>query len=75
MDIMPQSSMDTLFELAQKQPFGGGRVTLGFGFDYWFLPQEAVTGIFGALRNAGIKNFTGHYTKNATFGKCTPKMR
>lgn len=65
---MPKSSMDHLFELAAKQPFGDGRVTLGFGFDYYFLPKEAVTGIFGSLRAAGVKNFTSHYAKNATFG-------
>ncbi|KIW84032.1 hypothetical protein Z517_03278 [Fonsecaea pedrosoi CBS 271.37] len=69
MDIMPKSTMDHLFELAAKQPFGHGRVTLGFAFDYYFLPQQAVTGIFEALRNAGVKNFTSHYAKNATFGQ------
>ncbi|KAF5523930.1 5-methylthioadenosine/S-adenosylhomocysteine deaminase [Colletotrichum aenigma] len=67
-DIMPESSMAHIFELAQQQPFGNGRVHIGFGFDYWFLPKEAVVGIFSQLRGAGIKLFTSHYAKNPTFG-------
>ncbi|CAI0643771.1 unnamed protein product [Colletotrichum noveboracense] len=65
---MPESSMAHIFELAQQQPFGNGRVHIGFGFDYWFLPKEAVVGIFSQLRGAGIKLFTSHYAKNPTFG-------
>ena len=65
---MPQSSMNHIFELARKQPFGNGRVSIGFGFDYYFLPKEAVVGTFEALRQAGIKMITSHSTKNAVFG-------
>ncbi|UQC87892.1 uncharacterized protein CLUP02_13413 [Colletotrichum lupini] len=68
MDIMPDSSMAHIFELAKAQPYGNGRVQIGFGFDYWFLPKEAIVGIFNGLRHAGIKLFTSHYAKNPTFG-------
>ena len=67
--------MAHLFELARGQPYGNGRVNIGFGFDYWFLPKEAVTGIFSSLRGAGIKLFTSHYAKNATFGTCSASQR
>ncbi|KAH7142014.1 hypothetical protein EDB81DRAFT_691484 [Dactylonectria macrodidyma] len=68
-DIMPDSTMAHLFELARGQPYGNGRVHIGFGFDYWFLPQDAVVGIFSGLRRAGVKLFTSHYAKNPTFGQ------
>ncbi|KAK7425522.1 hypothetical protein QQZ08_007963 [Neonectria magnoliae] len=68
-DILPDSSMAHIFELAKAQPYGNGRVHIGFGFDYWFLPKEAVVGIFAGLRNAGIKLFTSHYAKNPTLGQ------
>lgn len=68
-DIMPESTMAHIFELAKSQPYGNGRVQIGFGFDYWFLPKEAVTGIFAGLRNAGVKLFTSHYAKNPALGK------
>lgn len=68
MDIMPDSSMAHIFELAKAQPYGNGRVQIGFGFDFWFLPKEAIVGIFNGLRHAGIKLFTSHYAKNPTFG-------
>lgn len=68
-DIMPESTMDHIFELAKSQPYGNGRVQIGFGFDYWFLPKEAVLGIFTGLRNAGVKLFTSHYAKNPALGE------
>lgn len=68
-DIMPESSMAHIFELAKSQPYGNGRVQIGFGFDYWFLPKEAVTGIFAGLRSAGVKLFTSHYAKNPALGQ------
>ncbi|KAM5343945.1 hypothetical protein ACJ41O_012482 [Fusarium nematophilum] len=68
-NIMPDSSMAHIFELARGQPYGNGRVHIGFGFDYWFLPRDAVVGIFSGLRSAGIKLFTSHYAKNPTFGQ------
>ncbi|KAK2595685.1 hypothetical protein N8I77_013710 [Diaporthe amygdali] len=67
-DIMPESTMAHIFELAKSQPYGNGRVQIGFGFDYWFMPKEAIIGIFSGLRNAGVKLFTSHYAKNPALG-------
>jgi hypothetical protein len=61
--------MAHIFGLARSQPYGNGRVQIGFGFDDWFLPKEAVVGIFSGLRQAGIKLFTSHYAKNPALGK------
>lgn len=66
---MPESITGHIFELAKSQPYGNGRVQIGFGFDYWFLPREAVVGIFAGLRNAGVKFFTSHYAKNPALGE------
>lgn len=63
--------MAHIFELARSQPYGNGRVQIGFGFDYWFMPKEAVLGIFSGLRSAGVKFFTSHYGKNPTLGEST----
>lgn len=68
-DILPKSSIGHIFQLAAQQPHGDGRVNIGFGFDYWFLPKEAVVTLFSSLRRAGVKLFTAHYANNATFGK------
>jgi hypothetical protein len=71
-DIMPESSMAHIFELAKSQPYGNGRVQIGFGFDYWFMPKEAVLGIFSGLRSAGVQFFTSHYAKNPALGEFIP---
>ncbi|KAH7116333.1 hypothetical protein EDB81DRAFT_916702 [Dactylonectria macrodidyma] len=67
-DILPKSSIGHIFQLAAQQPHGDGRVNIGFGFDYWFLPKEAVVTLLSSLRRAGVKLFTAHYANNATFG-------
>ncbi|KAF2791734.1 Metallo-dependent hydrolase [Melanomma pulvis-pyrius CBS 109.77] len=52
--------MQTFSELAKQGPWGQGRVTLGFGFDFWFLPTPFVKGIFAQVKEAGVKTFTTH---------------
>jgi hypothetical protein len=68
-DLMPDWWMATLSELASKAPFGDGRVSLGFGFDFMFLPKEVVQGIFKQVESLGIKLKTIHYGRNAIFGR------
>lgn len=58
-----------MVELAKSQPHGEGRVHIGCGFDYWFLPQPVVVGLFSRLREAGVKLFTTHYCYNPVTGK------
>ncbi|KAL1591356.1 hypothetical protein SLS60_012055 [Paraconiothyrium brasiliense] len=52
--------MQTFHELADKGPFGAGRVTLGFAFDMFFLPPEVVKGIFAQVKQKGIQTITCH---------------
>jgi cytosine/adenosine deaminase-related metal-dependent hydrolase len=52
--------MKTFEELADDGPFGAGRVTLGFAFDLFFLPDELVLALFAQVKNKGIKTITCH---------------
>lgn len=54
--------MQTFDELAEKAPFGSGRVTLGFAFDFFFLPGEVIKSIFARVTAAGVKTITCHGT-------------
>ncbi|KAL5354533.1 hypothetical protein ACLOAV_000622 [Pseudogymnoascus australis] len=65
----PPQTLDHLESLALAQPHANGRVTIGLGFDFYFLPRETVIGIFERFRKAGVKVITSHVTKNAIFGE------
>jgi hypothetical protein len=67
-DFLPSWVFETMGELASKAPFGNGRVSLGFGFDGFFLPKEYVINIFQQVKAMGVKLITTHYTRNAMFG-------
>ncbi|KFY63339.1 hypothetical protein V496_04024 [Pseudogymnoascus sp. VKM F-4515 (FW-2607)] len=67
--ILPPQTLDHLESLALAQPHANGRVTIGLGFDFYFLPRETVIGIFERFRKAGVKVITSHVTKNAIFGE------
>ncbi|KAF5023092.1 hypothetical protein F66182_4849 [Fusarium sp. NRRL 66182] len=56
--------MDTFEELARSSPLKdeGSVVRLGFGFDYYFLPQDVVVSTFNKVRSLGAKVITSHYT-------------
>ncbi|KAJ6606051.1 hypothetical protein DFH09DRAFT_1119187 [Mycena vulgaris] len=66
--FMPDWVHSQLLDLARQQPFGDGRVRLGFAFDGFFLPKEIVVGIYEQVRDLGIKLITSHYSRNATLG-------
>ncbi|KFY72790.1 hypothetical protein V499_07087 [Pseudogymnoascus sp. VKM F-103] len=70
-DILPSWSLDQLESLAKSQPHANGRLTIGLGFDFYFLPQEVVIGIFERFRRAGVKVITSHVAKNPVFGKAS----
>ncbi|OBT64844.1 hypothetical protein VE03_06425 [Pseudogymnoascus sp. 23342-1-I1] len=69
--ILPAWSLDQLESLALAQPHTNGRVTIGLGFDFYFLPREFVIGIFERFRKAGVKVITSHVAKNAVFGNAS----
>ena len=67
-DLIPDWFMKQLGELAAQQPFGDGRVYLGWAFDLLFLPKEMVVSMYEQVRKLGIKLITTHVVKNAIFG-------
>lgn len=68
LDLLPPWLWEQLESLAKSQPFGRGRVMLGFGYDLWALPKEKVVALWGKVRGWGIKLLTTHYCKNRIFG-------
>ncbi|RMJ05219.1 hypothetical protein CDV36_014117 [Fusarium kuroshium] len=67
--------MDTLESLASQAPFGNGRVTLGFAFDHWFLPNKVIQGVFNRARAAGAKLATTHAIRNPQISLADPVER
>ncbi|KAF8202703.1 hypothetical protein K438DRAFT_1965190 [Mycena galopus ATCC 62051] len=66
--LIPDWVQLQLAELAEQQPFGNGRVRLGFAFDGYYLSKDAIISLFEQVRSLGIKLITSHYTRNAVFG-------
>lgn len=60
-DILPAWVFETFDKLAQRGPFGDGRVQLGFALDLFFLPKEMILNIFDRVTKAGVKTITAHY--------------
>ena len=67
-NILPDWVMQGLETLAEAQPFGNGRVRLGFAFDGLFLPKWMVVDLFDKVRALGIKLITTHDASGAIFG-------
>ncbi|KAI9760448.1 MAG: hypothetical protein M4579_001641 [Chaenotheca gracillima] len=67
-DLLPEWVMSQLEELAHHQPFGDGRVRLGFAFDGFYLPEKKIQEIFAKVRGLGIKLITSHYLRTAVTG-------
>ncbi|KAM0197239.1 hypothetical protein ACHAPA_004141 [Fusarium lateritium] len=59
--LFPNWLFEQLADLCKAGPFGGGRVTMGFAFDFYYLPKEVVVDIFEQVRSLGIKTITSHY--------------
>jgi hypothetical protein len=68
-DFLPGWSVTQLEELCHNQPFGDGRVQIGLGFDFWFLPKEVIVDLFSRARKAGTKLITSHVQKNPILGR------
>lgn len=52
--------MQVFDELADKGPFGEGRVKLGFAFDLFFLPPEIIKEVFAQVKGKGVRTITCH---------------
>ncbi|EGU75133.1 hypothetical protein FOXB_14341 [Fusarium oxysporum f. sp. conglutinans Fo5176] len=57
-------------DLAQRGPFGNGRVNVGLSFDGYHMPQQEVERLFRRALKAGIKLITSH---SGNFGPSVPK--
>ncbi|KAF5262268.1 hypothetical protein FOXYS1_7023 [Fusarium oxysporum] len=57
-------------DLAQRDPFGNGRVNVGLSFDGYHMPQQEVERLFRRALKAGIKLITSH---SGNFGPSVPK--
>jgi cytosine/adenosine deaminase-related metal-dependent hydrolase len=60
--------MQTFSELASEGPFGNGRVSLGFAWDFWFLPAEVIQAVFAKVKEAGVKTWTTHHVPRPQMG-------
>jgi cytosine/adenosine deaminase-related metal-dependent hydrolase len=65
---MVMGYIESLLSGGQGKDGFEGRVYLGFGFDFFFLPKEYVLSIFKRMRSAGVKLITTHVAKNLVFG-------
>ena len=63
-DMLPAWLFEQLAALCQKGSLGDGRVTMGFGFDFFFLPKDVIVNIFNQVRAMGVKTITTHYVKS-----------
>ncbi|KAF2627673.1 hypothetical protein BU25DRAFT_468706 [Macroventuria anomochaeta] len=65
--------MQTFHQLADKGPFGEGRVTLGFAFDLLLLPPEMIRGLFTQVKEKGVKTITTH--GSVSLGKVVQSLK
>ena len=70
-DILCDWEMRQMADLAKSQPYGDGRVSIAFGFDWYFLPKQMIVDLFDKVRALDIKLITSHYTNTPIFGKQT----
>ena len=63
---VPDWNFEFVEEKCKQQPIEG-RVSMGFGFDLWFMPKEFVQGVFERARKAGIKVMTNHIVDNGVY--------
>lgn len=57
--------LETMDDLADKAPYGKGRVQIDLAFDGYFLPKEIVVGLFERAKSHGIRTITSHFVINA----------
>ncbi|KAF5664851.1 cytosine deaminase [Fusarium denticulatum] len=57
-------------DLAQRGPFGNGRVNVGVSFDGYHVPHQEVERLFRRALKAGVKLITSH---SGNFGPSVPK--
>ena len=66
--FIPDWFLPQLKDLTSKQPFGTGRVFVGFGFDALTMPKDSVVNLYEKVRSLGVKLITSHWRKNNLSG-------
>ena len=63
-DVLPDWTTRQLEKYAAAHPWTGGpdqgRITIGLGFDAYYLPQEVFAGVITHAREHGVKLITSH---------------
>ncbi|KAF5547610.1 5-methylthioadenosine s-adenosylhomocysteine deaminase [Fusarium phyllophilum] len=62
-ELLPAWLFEQLTSLCKNGPFANGRVTMGFAFDSFYLPNDVVVSIFNQVRGLVIKTITSHYVQ------------
>jgi hypothetical protein len=65
-ELVPEWWWEQIKDLARRQPFAEGRITLGLGWDAFYLPKEMVVKVFEDIRSLGIKLITCHHVSTPT---------
>lgn len=65
-DVIPEWWWGQLRRLAREQPFAQGRITVGLGWDTFYLPREMVVNVFEEVRAMGVKLITCHHVSTPT---------
>lgn len=73
-DLFADWVMPLFHELADHGVFGDGRVSLGFAFDFWFLPAPMIKSLFADVKNRGIKTITCHGSHQLGGNKPLPQV-
>lgn len=70
-ELMPNWVMEALERLSTSKSLtsSDSRVQLGFGFDFYFLPQQIVQGIFAKVKSLGVKIITSHFVRQFDHGE------
>jgi hypothetical protein len=71
-ELVPEWWWEQIRNLAGRQPFAGGRISLGLGWDAFYLPKEMVVKVFEDIRALGIKLITCHHVSTPTLS--TPSL-
>jgi cytosine/adenosine deaminase-related metal-dependent hydrolase len=61
--------LETFEKLSKSSPLANGRVLLGFAFDGWALPKQAVIDLFQKVRTHGVQRITSHGVENNLISK------
>ena len=66
---MPEWRFAQIEQWLKMPAIADGRISIGFGFDQYFLPAEILQKIFARVRKAGVKLITSHIGQLEAIGE------